>query len=90
MKKENKIYISLFLWLSFIVLVVSYFTQNTEKQHQALKETQETVLRVHKKIYDNKFNSMEFQINSDGNNPRDRIVQDTVKKGEFLIVLDMS
>ncbi|WP_375560397.1 hypothetical protein ACE193_22290 [Bernardetia sp. OM2101] len=82
---KNKIYISIFLWLSFIVLVVSYFTQNTEKQHQALKETQETVLRVHKKMYNDKFNTTELLIHSMGNNPRYRVVQNTVQEGEILL-----
>ncbi|WP_338815726.1 hypothetical protein V9L05_22215 (plasmid) [Bernardetia sp. Wsw4-3y2] len=82
---KNKIYISIFLWLSFVVLVVSFFTQNAEKECQALKETQESILRVHKKMYNNKSNSMRLRINIAGNNPRDKIVQDTVEKGEVLL-----
>ncbi len=82
---KNKIYISIFLWLFFIVLIVSYFTKNTKKQNQALKETQETVLKAHEKMYDNKFNTVELLIHSMGNNPRDRPVQNTVQKGEVLL-----
>ncbi|WP_291728562.1 hypothetical protein, partial [Bernardetia sp.] len=35
--------------------------------------------------YNNRFNSMEFQINSEGNHPRDRVIQDTVQMGEKLL-----
>ncbi len=82
---NNKIYISILLWLSFIVLVISYFTQNIEKQNQAIKETQETVLKSHKTMYNNKFNSMEEWINEDGNMLANVIVHDTVQRGEVLL-----
>ncbi|WP_338815727.1 hypothetical protein V9L05_22220 (plasmid) [Bernardetia sp. Wsw4-3y2] len=82
---KNKIYISLFLWLSFIILVVSYFTQNTEKECQALKETQNTFLKSHKKMYNDKFNSMELYIDGLGNNPRDFLIQNKIQEGESLL-----
>ena len=82
---KNKTYISLFLWLFFIVLVVSYFTQSKEQQNQALKETQESILKAHEKMYSNKYNNMEVFIHSLGNSPRDRVVQNTVQKGEIIL-----
>lgn len=82
---KNKIYISIFLWLFFIVLVVSYFTQNIDKQNQAIKETQETILKAHEKIYKDKFNNKELLIYSMRNNPRDRVVQNNVQKGETIL-----
>ena len=66
-------------------MVVSYFTQSTEQQNQALKETQESILKAHEKMYSNKFNSMEEWIDRDGNSPRNRAVQNTVQKGEIIL-----
>jgi hypothetical protein len=82
---KNKIYISIVLWLFFIVLVVSYFTKNTEKQNQALKETQESILKTHEKVYNDNFKNMELLIYRMGNSPRDRVVQNNVQKGEIVL-----
>ena len=71
--------------MSFVILIISYFTKNTETQNQAIEETNKHVLKVYKKIYNNKFNSMELKLNNEGNHPRDRIIQDTVRMGGELL-----
>lgn len=83
---KNKKYLSIFLWLSFVVLIVSYLNKdNKEKQSQAIKETQEAVLKAHKKIYKIRFDKKQLLISSMGNNPMDRAIQDTIKIGGELL-----
>ncbi len=81
-----KIYISLFLWLSFLLLVISHFMNTKEKEElKAIDITKNSVLKAQQKHYDKEINKTEILLEETGNNHRDRKVQDTVLIGRTII-----
>ncbi len=82
---KTKLYSSIFLWLAFVILIVSYSFKNEEEELKAISATKNVVLNAHKEYYDKKLNDVEILINDKGNDYRDIKVQDTVKMGRVII-----
>lgn len=82
---KTKLYTSIFLWLAFIILIVSFSLDNQEEELKAVAITKKSMLEAHKKYYDKEINEAEFFLEENGNNSRDRKVQDTVEMGRVLI-----
>ncbi|WP_291724527.1 hypothetical protein [Bernardetia sp.] len=82
---KTKLYTSLFLWLTFIILIVSYSLENQEEELKAIAITKMIVLNTHKEYYDKEINNAEEHINVFRNHPRYRKVQDTIEMGRVLI-----
>lgn len=82
---KTKLYISIFLWLAFIILITSYSLKNEEKELNAISKTKNSVLNAQKEYYAKKLDDAEVTINDNGNNSRDRKVKDTLEMGTILI-----
>ncbi|WP_338762959.1 hypothetical protein WAF17_18660 [Bernardetia sp. ABR2-2B] len=83
--KSIKLYVSLFLWVTFGIVMVAHFISDEDKELTAINNTNSFVAENNKLIWQEQLKKLRQTIANDGNNARDMKVYNDIRSSYDFI-----